>query len=755
MKGNIYGKKMFIADLILVSVWALFFSRYCSAGVLLLIPIRVALCFEMQRKSPWTLVSAVGFLLAYSCVDNFSGPFERMFYSFFCAIGESELMIDVFSEPFEWEMKAWIGAISAVWFVWLVVLPFVVGGRLKNIRQIRWKNKWIWRYLVPLAGLCLWVMFADGEVGGILLGLVVSFLPAVYWCIYDRNGRSPIQLVLGDKNVGWYLLYATLFLSAITIGLKDIVSLKLLGLLAFPAAFYILLTVSFGLGTILTRCCIALSLSGWLYWLMFDMGEIATILSLCVAICLIVFAGVMMIVKTKTWKAPVILMLVVPVVIIPCTLGLNPYVVVDADHTRMYLSNVSVRNGVYVVEKYFEGNDSRLLCGSGMKYGLRDRYGIILPIEYAELKTLDRWGRYIVTNSPDRDGNLQSEHRYGVFDLRDRVFVVNPRDLYVAELEKIDERTFKLINLWGRHFATLYLPGEYRGKYYPDAHVEPHYAEGKTSVEEFIGRAQNPELDVDDPYWKDMRKENPHAYRLLIQMMELGCEDSSPTNDLNYARAIREIIRADSYYKCNVDKALSDVAVVSETITDSGSQSDINAWTGYLRLIASIRTSLAYDNVLYEMPDNEWINKEYVAWHNLVEAMAYYLDFIYSTETYLAVPEDKNNRIIAWLDYRRESLNREREILSGKLVYSMPVALTDSIKGETDFIDFFSRYHSYSDPYHYHPIWNEVKAAFDEWCLARIKIAEQLDPHASLSYKEYSRQVVDGMFTFIEEIIDI
>lgn len=73
MIRNIYSKKMFIIDLILVSVWALFFSRYCSPGLLLLIPIRIALCFEMQRKSPWTLISAIGFLLAYSCVGNFSG----------------------------------------------------------------------------------------------------------------------------------------------------------------------------------------------------------------------------------------------------------------------------------------------------------------------------------------------------------------------------------------------------------------------------------------------------------------------------------------------------------------------------------------------------------------------------------------------------------------------------------------------------------------------------------------------------------
>lgn len=750
MIRNIYSKKMFIADLILVSVWALFFSRYCSPGLLWLIPIRIALCFEMQRKSPWTLISAIGFLLAYSCVDNFSRPFERMFFNFFCAIGESELMIEIFSEPFEWEMKAWIGAISSVWYIWLVILPLVTGISFRNVRQIKWTSKWIWIYIIPFFGLCLWTMIEEGAVGCILLGLVISFLPVVYWSIYDRKGRSPVQLLLENRNIGWYLLYVTLFLSAITIGLKDITSLKLIGLIVFPAAFYILLTISFRLGTILTRCCLALSVSGWLYWLTFDTGKASTIVLLSIAISLIIFAGVTIIVKTKSWKAPMIIMLVVPTVIIPCTLGLNPYVAIDADYTRMYVSNVSVRNGVYVIEKYYEAIDSGQPFVCSRKYGLRDRYGVILPIEYTELKTLDRWGRYIATNSPDRYGNLTSDQRYGVFDMRNRTFVVNPKTIDVWGLEKIDDNLFKLINSEGRYFATLYFPGEYRGTYYPNAHIEPHYADGEISVEEFIGRSQNPNLDVDNPYWKAMRKKNPHAYRLLVQLSELGNEESSPMNDLNYARAISEIIRNDPYYKDNVEKALSDMAHISETITDSGSQLDINTWTDYLRLIASIRTSLSYDAIMSAKQDNEWIKKEYTTWHNLMEAMAYYLDYLYSAEIYRALPEEKNNRVIAWLDFRRVALEKEMGIFSGKLTYTAPVTLADSIKREEDFNDFFCHYHSFTDPYYYHPMWNEIKAAFDAWSFTRDKIAEQLQPHVSLSYKEYTLRVINGMFSFIE-----
>lgn len=436
MKHYFYGKKMFIIDLILVSIWSFFFSRYSSPGLMLLILIRIALCFEMHRKSPWTLVSAIGFMLAYICAENFSKPFERMFYSFFCAIGESKLMVDIFSEPFEWEMKAWIGSISALWFVWLAVLPIVVGIRLRNIGKIQWTRKWIWIYLVPLVGLCTWVMFDEGSVGGILLGLVISLLPVIYWSIYERKGSSLIQTIINQKEIRWYLAYSVFMLFTITIGLTDIYSLKLTGLLIMPPLFYILLTRSMNAGVVLTRICLALSAAGLCYWLTLNNGETETVILFIIAFGLIAYSGVAMVSKIHKWLYPLILVTAIPFMIVPSILRLNPYVVTDADYTRMYLTNLSVRNGVYVVEKYVERNetDSTYVCGR--KYGLRDRYGIMLPIKYDELKTIDRQGRYVATISPVRYGCMKADQRYGIYDLRKRMFVVDPDNVEVLSCKK-------------------------------------------------------------------------------------------------------------------------------------------------------------------------------------------------------------------------------------------------------------------------------------------------------------------------------
>ena len=501
MKRNIYGEKMFLADLILVSIWAFFFSRYCSAGLLLLIPIRVALCFEMQRKSPWTLVSAVAFLIAYSTVGNFDRPFARMFFNFFCAIGESELMIDIFTNSLEWEMEAWIDALSTLWFIWLVALPVVVGIRQRRIKEIQWRKKGIWIYLIPLSALCIWVMFDEGEVGAILWGFFIACLPILYWTVYRRNGRSLVQLMVNDRQILWYVGFVTFMLSAFTIGLKDISSLKLIGLLTLLPLFYIMLVRVMRFGVVLTRCCVALSLAGWLYWLSLDVEEYMTIIMLCVAVLLTIYVGVTMIVRTRRWVTPAMLMISIAVIIAPGILGLNPYVVTDADYTRMYVTNLSVRNGVYVVEKGVEKNKIYV-----RRYGLRDRYGLILPMEYTELKPLDRWGRFLAVNVPVNGKCLISDQRYGVFDLRKRNFVINPENVVISQIEKIDYKTFKLINPYGRYFATLYMPGEYRGAYCSDAHVEPHFADGETSVNEFLGRAQNINPDIDNQCWGSYAK---------------------------------------------------------------------------------------------------------------------------------------------------------------------------------------------------------------------------------------------------------
>ena len=113
-------------------------------------------------------------------------------------------------------------------------------------------------------------MFSEGTVGGILDGLVIDILLVVYWSIYERKGRSAIQLILENRRIKWYLAYAAYMLVVLTIGLKDISTLKFIGLIVLPPLLYIMLSKTMGNSVVFTRNCNALSIAGWLYWISHD-----------------------------------------------------------------------------------------------------------------------------------------------------------------------------------------------------------------------------------------------------------------------------------------------------------------------------------------------------------------------------------------------------------------------------------------------------------------------------------------------------
>lgn len=463
---NLYGRKIFIADLILTTIWALLLARYSSPGLMLLIPIRIALCFEMDRKSRWTLISSLGFLIAYLSAPIFTRPFEGLIRILLSAVGEAGVALQLFSHPLSGEGEAWLYAVSILGFIWLAIMPVIVGISFRNIGKIAWEKKGIWIYLAPLTLLCVWIMFAEGPVGGVLLGLTISFLPALYWSLYNRRGRSPIQLLLNNGTFRRYLNYVALLLAAGVIGLGNNYTLKAIGLMILPPLFYIILVKSLRIGIVLTRCCAALSVSGLLCYLSLEADKITSIVLLVSSGLLILYVGITMISQQRRLWAAVLLVLSDIFILMPLTFGLNPYILPEADAMVAYASPHNTFGGIYRITS---SHDS----APYPKYGLRNRYGLILPMKYVDLRALDCSGRYVLVNAPVGSGSLLTEQRYGVFDLSKRDFIVDPTRMEVLDIQKEEGNSFKLIDPSGKNFATLWLRGEYEGRYYEDAHVEP------------------------------------------------------------------------------------------------------------------------------------------------------------------------------------------------------------------------------------------------------------------------------------------
>lgn len=148
MTTNLYGKKMFIADFIITTIWAMFMFRYSlygGYGVFLYIPIRIALCFEMQRISPWTLYSALTFLLcmgSYLMAHSQSlYPANRMVYHLFCVLGYQNDVIEVLGDSeIDQDVVMWLTIINGIIYIWLFAIPLIVGLLQRNITVIEWKR---------------------------------------------------------------------------------------------------------------------------------------------------------------------------------------------------------------------------------------------------------------------------------------------------------------------------------------------------------------------------------------------------------------------------------------------------------------------------------------------------------------------------------------------------------------------------------------------------------------------------------------
>lgn len=114
MARSFYGKNMFVADLIITSAWALFTIRYSLWGAwpaLIYILMRIALCFEMQRKSPWVLYSAIAFSLChlgYMWSDCAIYPFKRLAYYIGAWMGNGKDVVDAFSGELDQDLKVWL-----------------------------------------------------------------------------------------------------------------------------------------------------------------------------------------------------------------------------------------------------------------------------------------------------------------------------------------------------------------------------------------------------------------------------------------------------------------------------------------------------------------------------------------------------------------------------------------------------------------------------------------------------------------------
>lgn len=693
MKKGLYGKKMFFADLLIVSLWALFSWHVagCSLVMIAYVLLRLALCFELYRKSHWAFGTAILFALLFICgifgipgVKYVFEPIFQMIYVIGCLAGFSEEMFDLYS-PY-----ASPGEKFALWCVWAVIAAWLVLTPL--ISSIPYRCR------IPLKALC--------------------------------RKHYILQNILNDKAFISYLALALTFSIAMLTGFFELYPIRKIVAFLTPISVYVIIVKITDTTPVRTIPALLLGIGGLLYVNVFNRVHECVIMLLVAGGCLSIAASAMTYRQTKSIISSLSLFIASAFVLPMFVLGYNPYANPLNDNVHPFGNH---HRGLYMIA--WNGN-----------IGLRDRYGSVIPPQNKRIYFLDYAQNYVAVLE---DEKYDGPDNYYVYCLPERRIVISS-SFPINQITRISGNEFMLKDTNGRNFASVTFPLRRSDGYYNDLQFKPLFSTTETSIETFLDKA-NESRGIDphgNRFWEEMRQSNTRAYGLLGKVLAMSGIEYSPANDLTFARAFAEIVRQDSYYKDNIPKAINELDAILD-ILGGGNQPDLNQCADICRLLESLRLSLSYDGLI---SNGDRSLDEYIAWHNLMEAtISYYewANYSCSSDWYSSKPMDMELEKAGWLRRRREFVDIENEIIAGGKQY---LCSADSLKSIEDVLRVTDSFHCEYNPQSYHPVYHEVAPAFRDWIASRENVAKSLPADRAKSYREVTKELIDAYASIVERL---
>lgn len=444
MKFNIYNGKMFIADLIITSIWSLFAMKsmpWLDGAILAVIVMRLILSFQLYEESDWSGYCAIVFTGLYFITPNhFTGGFshavtDMMYYA--ANVVDREFAHDIILHP---DSNGFTVCHTTLWIilsVWLTVLPIISAATSRKLFTF---PKWSWinialLFVTVTAGLYGYTL----TYGYLYTSWVIlsCFLPEIVWVFRYGAKCSLATELLQNRPLMLYLSFVSLFAIAFVVGFRNVYTLKFIGLIVFPALFYVLLAKSSGVRQIPTFDTIIMSVCGALYWFCMEQDATVRVIALVAAAIITACIGIRLISRTSSRFAGLALLIGVTMVLCPTLLGMNPYKMLDARHTRLYMKNAEAFNGLFVTDN------------NAGEYGLRDRYGAILPMKYCSIDVLYPGQQNILCCEEiftDNAARPVNERLYTFFDLKTGKFIEIPDSIPIRSIEEIGGGVFNLYN---------------------------------------------------------------------------------------------------------------------------------------------------------------------------------------------------------------------------------------------------------------------------------------------------------------------
>ena len=440
MENSRFSKITHIADLVICSVWLLLVAHEDMSGwminpfILLFPTLRIWISFLMKRQSKLMIVPIVvlAILASFMVLDRsprfllFVGPWETLLTSI-CALFSIDSINRV--ELHELLGDVCKNILSIVGYVWLVIYPLAVYIYKRVKKQLTPGTMGIWKCI----GLCAYI-FGCTIVSSIVLSVsykitlgmaVLVFMLMLIPTIFYRNN---IKDMFTRGEVAYLLtlaMFAVGYVCGIGLELKSAITVCTL-----PAAFFALMNWHIRRETTYKDILLIVGASV-VFWCAQYTTNMMRISMLLLSLALMAVAVIRFAIDTKkNWTSAGLYVMIALVMPIFC-LGYNPYSVLEASRAWHF-------------DKYYGSPDGILCVRAGDTGGLRDRYGVILPVDiYDRIELLTPSKPYCKVR---KDGKWQ------IYDIERQELVSNE---WFEDVIPCDEYVYRLKSQNGDKYLSL------------------------------------------------------------------------------------------------------------------------------------------------------------------------------------------------------------------------------------------------------------------------------------------------------------
>ena len=440
MDNSRFSKITHIADLVICSVWLLLVAhegvngRMTNPFILLLPALRIWISFLMKRQSKLMIAPIVvlTLLASFMFLDRSPrdilvvAPWETLLTSI-CALFSIDSVCSI--ELHELLGEVCKNILSIVGYIWLAIYPLAVYIYKKAKKQLVPSTMGIWKGI----GLCAYIFGCviissivlsvsyKATIGMAVLVFMLMLIPTIF---YHNN----IKEIFSRGEVAYLLTLAMFvigYICGIGLELKSAITVCVL-----PAAFFTLANWYIRRETVYKDILLIVGASV-VFWCAQYTTNMVRISMLLLSLAMMAVAVIRFAIDTKkSWVSAGLYVMIALIMPVFC-LGYNPYSVLEAGRAWHF-------------DKYYGAPDGILCVRAGDTGGLRDRYGVILPV--------DRYNRIELLTPSKPYCKVRKDGKWQIYDIERHELV---SDEWFEEVAQCDEYVYRLKTQNGDKYLSL------------------------------------------------------------------------------------------------------------------------------------------------------------------------------------------------------------------------------------------------------------------------------------------------------------